>query len=504
MDTAVVHPSYRNPILDADWPDPDAVRVGDDFYMTVSSFNRAPGLPVLHSRDLVNWRIVSHAVPALEPAAHYALPRHGAGVWAPSIRHHDGVFHIVYPDPDQGIWVVSTRDPHGEWDAPRLLIAGLGLIDPCPLWDDDGSAYLVHGWAASRAGRKNRLDVIPVDAGLTRAVGPGCVVVDGADLDGYGTLEGPKFYKRDGWYWIFAPAGGVATGWQSVFRSRSVYGPYEDRIVLAQGETEVNGPHQGAWVDTAERGDWFLHFQDRGPYGRVVHLQPMTWTDDGWPVIGVARAGSTTGEPVIEHPSPWPTPQGPRTLTASEDFSSGVDPRWHWQGNPGRDWAVAAGGRLRLVGPANDTGNVRTLPQVLGQVVPGFAATFRTSVSLGGGEGARAGVTVLGRAYVWAGLRLTPEGPRLQVARRTEGALTEVLVLDEAAHSTATDIAVHLSSTGEISVDIGQRTLSGIAPLVAGHWIGAEYGLFAAAPLGSDRQAVAEFGPIDVELFDGQ
>ncbi len=504
METAVRRPQYRNPIIDADWPDPDAIRVGDDFYLTASSFNRTPGLPVLHSRDLVNWTLVSHALPHLEPAAHYALPRHGSGVWAPSIRHHEGRFHIVYPDPDQGIWVVSTDDPHGRWDAPRLLVAGLGLIDPCPLWDDDGSTYLVHGWAGSRAGRKNRLDVIPVDAALTRALGPGRPVVDGDVLEGYSTLEGPKFYKRDGWYWIFAPAGGVATGWQSVFRSRTVYGPYEDRIVLAQGDSATNGPHQGAWVDTEREGDWFLHFQDRGPWGRVVHLQPMRWTEDGWPVIGDAAAGAVAGTPVVEHPSPFGAVQGPRTLTVSDDFARGLDRHWRWQGNPQADWADAGGGTLRLTGPANDVDNARLLPQVLAQPVPGFASTLNTRLSLGGPAGSRAGLIVLGRSYVWAGLRLTAEGARLQVGRRVDGELSESLLVDEPAPPGELEVAMHIADDGTVAIDLAGIRHDGVLELTAGHWIGADAGVFAAAPLGAQQTADAVFGPITVEFDHGR
>ncbi|MGO2791136.1 glycoside hydrolase 43 family protein, partial [Microbacterium gubbeenense] len=257
-------PRYRNPIIDADLPDPDAVRVDDRYVMIASSFNRAPGLPVYVSTDLINWERAGDALAANEPGDWFGLPRHGGGVWAPSIRHHDGTFYIVYPDPDQGIFVVTATDPAGPWTAPHLLLEGLGLIDPCPLWDDDGSAYLVFGWARSRAGRKNVLTLVPVDPELRGTTGPARDVIDGADIDGWDTIEGPKLYKRDGWYYIFAPAGGVATGWQAVFRSRDVYGPYSSRNVLAQGSAPVNGPHQGAWVTSPDGRDWFLHFQDRG------------------------------------------------------------------------------------------------------------------------------------------------------------------------------------------------------------------------------------------------
>ncbi|MEV2231697.1 family 43 glycosylhydrolase [Streptomyces phaeochromogenes] len=213
-----------------------------------SSGHRTPGLPVLRSPDLLNWEFVTRALPALSPAEHFDLPRHGAGVWAPAIRHHAGLFWIFYPDPDRGIFVLISEDPAGPWSAPWPLLPGLGLIDPCPLWDDDGRAWLFFAWAKSRSGVNSRLSMVEISPDARTILGPPVTVIDGDALPGYSILEGPKLYKRDGWYWIFALAGVVANGWQSAFRSRSVLGPYEGRIVLAQGDTPVNGPHQGAWV----------------------------------------------------------------------------------------------------------------------------------------------------------------------------------------------------------------------------------------------------------------
>ncbi|MEO7085898.1 MAG: glycoside hydrolase 43 family protein [Gemmatimonadaceae bacterium] len=291
---------YRNPIIFADYSEPDVVRVGNDFYLTSSSFGDVPGLPILHSRDLVNWTIIGHALPKLYAAA-FDTPQHGNGVWAPSLRLHNGQFYIYWGDPDRGIYVVRARDPRGPWDTPLLVKEAKGWIDPAPLWDDDGNAYLVHAFANSRAGIKSELHVAQLNADGTRVIGDDKLVFDGHAH--YPTIEGPKFYKRNGGYYIFAPAGGVPTGWQTVLRSRTVYGPYEDRVVLAQGSTSINGPHQGAWVATALGEDWFVHFQDRGAYGRIVHLEPMTWAND-WPVIGVNPNSDGVGEPVTEHARP--------------------------------------------------------------------------------------------------------------------------------------------------------------------------------------------------------
>ena len=163
--------TYRNPIICADYSDPDVVRDGDDFWLTASSFTCTPGLPILHSRDLVNWTIVNHAIDNLpDPRGVFNTVRHGEGVWAPSIRKHAGKFWIFFPMPDEGIYVTSADDPRKQWSPPQLLLEGKGLIDPCPLWDDDGKAYLVHAYAGSRAGIKNILRVRPI---LGRAFLPG-------------------------------------------------------------------------------------------------------------------------------------------------------------------------------------------------------------------------------------------------------------------------------------------------------------------------------------------
>lgn len=240
--------TYTNPVLYADYSDPDVVRVGNVYYMTASSFNAVPGLPILESRDLVNWRLIGHALPRLSPEDLFAAPQHGKGPWAPALRHHDDRFWIYYPEPDLGIFMVTATNPAGPWTPPALVKGGKGLIDPCPLWDDDGRVYLVHAWARSRAGFANVITLNRLSADGMCATDEGTVIIDGDRIPGYKTLEGPKFYKHKSEYWIFAPAGGVKTGWQSVFRSRSVAGPYESRIVLEQGSTDINGPHQGAWV----------------------------------------------------------------------------------------------------------------------------------------------------------------------------------------------------------------------------------------------------------------
>ena len=246
---------YKNPILYADYSDPDACRAGEDYFMIASSFCNAPGLPVLHSKDLVNWKVVNYILPKV-PEERYDKPVHGCGVWAPAIRYHDGTFFACFPMPDEGIYMSTTKDPFGTWSEPVNIRPGAGWIDPCPFWDEDGRAYLVAGVAKSRIGYKSVLHMIEMQPDGMGLIGEAKVVFDG-NLNEQETIEGPKLYKRNGWYYIFAPAGGVKTGWQTVLRSKNIFGPYEYRVVMRQGDTSINGPHQGAWVDTVTGEDWF-------------------------------------------------------------------------------------------------------------------------------------------------------------------------------------------------------------------------------------------------------
>ena len=322
--------TFKNPVINADYSDPDVCvgASGEDYYMTASSFCCIPGLPILHSKDLVNWEIVGHALQELEPHEMFDKVSHGNGVWAPSIRFHDGEYYIYWGDPDNGVYMVKTRggNPAGEWDKPMLVIPGKGIIDTTPLWDDDGRCYLVNGWANSRVKFASVLTVREMSADGTRPVGNPVIVFDGNGTENR-TCEGPKFYKREGWYWIMCPAGGVPTGFQLAMRSKSPFGPYEHKVVLAQGTTSVNGPHQGGWVHTIFGEDWFLHFQDKGAYGRVVHLQPVDWSS-GWPVMG------KDGEPLLTCRKPKSSSTRIVNPVENDEFDKpSMGLQWQWMAN---------------------------------------------------------------------------------------------------------------------------------------------------------------------------
>jgi beta-xylosidase len=329
--------TYTNPILNSDYSDPDVIRVGDKYYMTASSFNCIPGLPILESGDLVNWKLIGYALAKQPPFEVYDKLQHGNGVWAPCIRYHNNEFYIYYPDPDFGIYMVKSKNAQGPWSSPVLVKSGKGLIDPTPLWDEDGKIYLVYAFAGSRAGIKSMLVVCTMDSKGLVANDDEVLLIDGHQEET--TIEGPKMYKKNGYYYIFAPAGGVATGWQTVLRSKNIFGPYEKRKILEQGKSKINGPHQGAWVQTQTGEDWFFHFQDKGVYGRVVHLQPMKWLDN-WPIIGIDIDGNGIGEPVSQYRKPNIGKLFSITsLKASDEFNEArLGLQWQWHANPKVYW----------------------------------------------------------------------------------------------------------------------------------------------------------------------
>jgi beta-xylosidase len=499
---------YQNPVLHADYSDPDAIRVGDTYYMTSSSFNSAPGLPLLASKDLVNWELVGHALPRLVPGERYASARHGEGVWAPCLRYHDGKFWIFYPDPDLGIFVTTAERFDGAWSEPRLLLAGRGIIDPTPLWDDDGKAWLLHGWARSRAGINNQLTLRSMAPDASRLLDTeGRTVIDGNRIPGYRTLEGPKFYKANGWYYVFAPAGGVEEGWQAVFRSRDIAGPYEVRTVMDQGGTNVNGPHQGAWVRAQDGSDWFLHFQDMKAYGRVVHLQPMRWVDD-WPVIGADGPRTGIGQPVATHAKPVAGFPAKAPATSDEFDGPALGLQWQWNANSDPAWYSLAERpgmlRLRTQAAPEAAGFVRAAPSILSQKLPAAAFVVNTRVSLNDAtEGDRAGLIVNAMQYAWLGLRKA--GGATQLVYTTCAAPlkrcqeTPTVVLPKAPTSLYLRMSMAPGALASFAWSLDNVTFISVGEPFAvskGHWVGAQVGLFSVG-----EKAGTPGSSLDVDYF---
>jgi len=530
--------TYRNPVLAGDYSDPDVIRVGDDFYLTASSFTNVPGLPILHSKDLVNWEIIGHALTVVPPEAHFATPRHGGGVWAPSIRRRDGKFLIYYPDPDRGIFLTTATDPAGPWTAPVLVDASRGAIDPAPFWDDDGAGWLVMAWAKSRAGFNNVITLKRLNADGTRTIGEGMAIIEADKMPPvrtsrgpapWLTTEGPKLYKRDGWYYVFAPSGSVKGGWQGVFRSRRITGPYEGRDVLDQGRSPVNGPHQGAWITTAKGQDWFVHFQDTDSYGRRTWLEPMTWRR-GWPVIGADPDGDGIGEPVLA----WKKPVAGGSATtpgADDNFQGPPSLAWQWNANPREDWVspTTAPGRLRLKAISSPT-NLWEAGAILTQKLPAerFSATVRLRLSPRA-VGERAGLVIYGADYAWIGLEKTAERVRLVRVDRPGAAASQSETVAVALADAPSEVVLRLSAEPvtvpepppgfspyfpamlrsvharvSLSYSLDGRTFTAVGePFVSrpGRWVGAQIGLFAQAPSGTPANTAATVGWADFDDF---
>lgn len=510
---------YRNPVLHADYSDPDVCAVGEDYFLTASSFNCTPGLPILHSKDLVNWKIVNYALKKVEPVEYYNEARHGKGVWAPSIRFHEGVFYIYWGDPDFGIFMVKTRDPYGEWDKPVLVKAGKGMIDPCPLWDDDGRVYLAHAWAGSRAKFNSVLTVCEMNKEGTAVISDPVLVFDGNDGVNH-TIEGAKFYKRNGFYYLFAPAGGVVSGWQLVMRSKDVYGPYEARIVMAQGKTDINGPHQGGWVDTPAGESWFLHFQDKGAYGRVLHLNPMKWIND-WPVIGVDKDGDGCGDPVSRYRKPKTGKTYPiETPVESDEFDTRkLGLQWEWHANYQDVFGFTTNmGYVRIYGHelSPHFKNFWEVPNLLMQKFPAeeFTATAKLKVSAKD-DGQLSGLIIMGWDYSWIGVEKQGEKFLLKQAvckDAEQGNLEQVSTLAVLEPSRKFEaglfpnyereiyIRVHVGKGAycrfSYSLDGKKFTEAGtLFKARQGKWIGAKVGMFSVTPHGKER------GWLDVDWF---
>jgi beta-xylosidase len=480
--------TYKNPVINADYSDPDAIRVGNDFYMISSSFNHVPGLPILHSKDLVNWQLIGHALKKNIPEDHFDTVQHGGGVWAPSIRFHNNEYYIYYPDPDFGIYLIKAKNIEGPWSDPLMVQAGKGLIDPCPLWDDNGKCYLVHAYAGSRAGIKSIIVVNEMNGAGTKLIGDPVLVYDGHEKDP--TIEGPKFYKRNHWYYIFAPAGGVGTGWQVVLRSRNVYGPYERKIVMEQGTSAINGPHQGAWVNTQTGEDWFLHFQDKEAYGRVVHLQPMRWIDD-WPVIGIDKDGDKKGEPVLQYKKPNVGKSYSITTPAeSDEFNSNViGLQWQWQANPKEGWAYSTTtGSLRMysVYSTDTTSNLWMAPNIIAQKLAAQEFSITTKITFHPRlNDEKFGLILFGSTYSYISVvkrnagNFINYGECIAADKKTAEQSFDLLHYDVAEFYLRLSIARDGMSTWYYSTD-GTTFIEAGHHLIAmpGRWVGAKVGFF--------------------------
>jgi beta-xylosidase len=495
--------TYNNPIIYSDYSDPEVIRVGDDYFLTSSSFANTPGLPILHSKDLVNWKIVNYVFNNI-PYGNFDKPRHGNGVWAPSIRYHNGEFYIYYGDPDYGIFMSKTKDPFGKWDTLILVKQAKGWIDPCPFWDDDGKAYLVHAFAKSRAGINGILVLNRMSTDGKTLLDDGVLVYDGKTNNP--TIEGPKFYKRNGYYYIMAPAGGVSMGWQTVLRSKNVFGPYEDKVVMRQGNTAINGPHQGGWVETQTGESWFIHFQDKDVYGRILHLQPVKWIND-WPVIGEDKDNSGTGEPVLTHNKPNVGARYPiSSIQTDDEFNTGkLGLQWQWEGNHSEEWysLTESKGNLRLMSVPmdSDTSRIWDIPNVIAQKFPAPEFTVTTKLKFSPKEaGEKTGLVIIGMSYAYLSLTKVVDKDILAMTicmNADSGGKEEIVESKDVSYENLY-LRVEVKNGGKCQFsysDNGKmfRSVGKEFTTRKGKWTGAKVGLFATAPYQSKMTGYADY-----------
>ncbi len=380
---------YVNPILNADYSDPDVIRVGDKYYMVCSEFHFI-GMPVLESDDMVNWKVISQVYDRFDFPEWDKNQRYGGGSWAPALRYHNGEYWIFFCSPHEGLFMSKATDPAGPW-SPLLNVKHIsGWEDPCPFWDEDGQAYVGR---SQLGGGPIILHKMSPDG--TRLLDDGVTIYEGP------VAEGTKIDKKDGYYYMSIPEGGVATGWQTVLRAKNIYGPYEKRIVLEEGNSGINGPHQGALVDTPEGEWWFYHFQSKDPVGRIVHLQPVVWKD-GWPIIGVDTNGNGIGEPVKE----WEKPHTGKSVSISapatcDEFSSTERSlQWQINHNPvNTNWSLAdRKGYLTIKALRAD--NLRDSKNMFTQKIMGYEGEAATEVNCERLiDGQHAGLFCVGNLY---------------------------------------------------------------------------------------------------------
>ncbi len=498
--------NYKNPILFTDYSDPDIIRVGKDFFMVASSFTYFPGIPVLHSTDLVNWKIISYAVNKM-PLDKYDTPQHGCGVWAPSIRYNSGKYYVYFGDPDEGVFMACTDNPFEKWNDTICIAKAKGWIDTCPFWDDNGDAYLIRGVAKSRIGYKSKLFLHKMSADGTKLLDDGILVFDGRI--NYPTIEGPKMYKKNGYYYIFAPAGGVQTGWQMMARSKNIYGPYEHKVVLHQGDSVINGPHQGGYVDLDNGESWFIHFQDLNAYGRVTHLQPAKWVND-WLEIGVDTNNDHIGEPVLEYKKPTGLDSDVLYPVDSDEFDSEkLGLQWQWQAHPKDEFYKLTGNSIILNALPYSGDNISYASNLLCQLVNRPNFTVETKINLNLKDGDSCGLVITGGSYY--GIRLEKSNDKLmahQVSYELEKNKTSfeevsgsVVVSTDSVYLRLTMhypcvISSYISSNGTEFTKVGTDVTYNVSRK---SWVGARIGIFAVNTKGENKKGYAEYMYLRVE-----
>lgn len=398
--------TFTNPLMWGDWPDPDVIRVGDEFYFVSTSMQYVPGCPIVRSKDLVNWTMAGYAVERYDEDPRYdmqggTLYRNGS--WAATIRHHNGKFYVGFCTPygwgrEKGNFSMCIADKaEGPWE--RVIFPEY-LYDPGLLFDDDGKVYVVHG--------QGTLYATELNADARSVKGENVKIWDkrfknAHEFGGGFGMEGAHAYKINGKYYITCPAGGTE-GWQICLRSDHIYGPYEHKLIMNDNASyPPNGYHQGGMVELKNGDWWFIIMQDRGPIGRVPHLVPVEWVD-GWPMLGRG------GKDVITYPKP--AAGGKARLCApatTDEFNTAkLGLQWQWNHNPDpARWSLTdRKGYMRL--KASQAGDWLDARNTLTQRVQGPCSEGTVVMETSGlKDGCVAGFGVFEKPYAYVAVRQT-------------------------------------------------------------------------------------------------
>jgi beta-xylosidase len=387
--------TYTNPVIAADFPDPDVILVDDTYYMVNTTMFIFPGVTVLKSKDLVNWEYCSNAVPRFDFSPCYNLDgcaRYGHGQWATSLKYHDGKYYLLFITLDEGGFLCSATKPEGPWQIKKLP---KGFYDPGLFFDDDGRIYVAHGYS--------EIHMTELDKDFAPITGDS-LIIKGDIRRG---LEGTHVYKINGYYYLYCTYGGL-DGIQVAFRSKNIYGPYEEKVVMSEKTHGPNfGIHQGALIRTQTGEWWTMLFVDSGPFGRFPSLQPVTWVD-GWPMVGV------DGHAVVTHKKPDVGGSYPvKVLPTSDEFDTKtLGMQWGWNHDPEpTKWSLTEKpGYLRLE-TAEVVDSLQKARNTLTQRMFAYysdtlASIATTKMDFGTmGEGDIAGLAIFQDPYAYLGIK---------------------------------------------------------------------------------------------------
>ena len=347
---------YKNPIIPGFNPDPSICRVGDDFYLVTSTFEFFPGVPVYHSKNLINWELINYCL-----TTDTQLPLQGAnasgGIYAPTIRFHNGTFFMTTTNVScGGNFIVHTNDIYGKWSEPAYVKQG--GIDPSLFWDDDGVCYFVSN-ASGDPDDKKGIYLCEVDPFTGKMLTPSHHISSGC---GGRHPEAPHIYKENGYYYLMLAEGGTEYGhMETMQRAKDIYGPYEKcphNPILSH--RDMPGPIQAtghADIIEDQNGNWWLVCLAIRPIrdmmlhhiGRESFLAPVKW-ENGWPVVG--NGGRIALE--MDGPLPGPAPE-PVSLDFDDSFDKDeLDLRWNFVRNPNRECYRLEKGRLDLISGQDD------------------------------------------------------------------------------------------------------------------------------------------------------